>query len=277
MKTASPRPAARAAVNSIYKVQVFDRALDILDLLALEGPNLTTMQLSQRLKLHRSTTHRLLMVLLQHHLVARDPSGTAFRLGLKLCELGSKAAAQLDLGENVRPHLKRLVLETGETAHVGVMDDGEVVSVSSVVSLRAVRTPSTVGKRNPTHCTALGKAMLAFMPGEIDRLVGKELVSRTAKTITSLRALKADLNRVRQNGWAIDDEEFEEGLRCLGAPLFNYQGEVVAAISITGPAFRITTEKIPALLKSLLREAAALSQELGYTGLLREPKALAHY
>jgi IclR family transcriptional regulator, KDG regulon repressor len=252
-----------------YRVQVLDRALEILDLLAAEGPNLTTMELSLRLKLHRSTVHRLLMVLMQHRLVARDASGNVYHLGLKLCELGSQAVAQLDIGEQAGPHLKQLVLETGETAHVGVMDDGEVVSVTSVVSQRAVRTPSTVGKRNPAYCTSLGKAMLAFLPEEVERVISNGFQARTPNTITSPRALKADLSKVRERGWAIDDEEFEEGLRCLGAPVFHYNGELAAAISITGPAFRITKEKITQLVSPLLREAAALSRELGY----REPAA----
>jgi IclR family transcriptional regulator, KDG regulon repressor len=277
MKTVKPRPDERKDTQSIYKVQVVDRALEILDLLSTDGPNLTTMDLSHRLKLHRSTVHRLLMVLLHHRLVARDSTGNAYRLGLKLCELGSKAAAQLDLGENVRPYLKRLSSETGETAHVGVMDDGEVVSVASVVSPRAVRTPSTVGKRVPVYCTALGKAMIAFLPGELERLAEKQFSMRTVHTIASYRAFKQEIAKVARQGWAIDDEEFEEGLRCLGAPLFNYQGEVVAAISITGPAFRITKEKIPELVTCLLREATALCRELGYTGLPPGSKALVNY
>jgi IclR family transcriptional regulator, KDG regulon repressor len=252
--------------DSPYQVQVLDRALGILDALSRESPELGPAELSEMLDLHKSTVHRLLMVLERHRLIEKKPQNGKYGLGMKLFELGSKAVAQLDLRDRARPYLERLVSETGETAHICVLDGDHMVSITNVESPRTLRTPSTVGSRTPLHCTSVGKTLLAFLPeDESQELIKKcELTGYTDRTLTTPARLKAELKRVRQRGYAMDNEEFEEGLCCIGAPVWNYSGSVVAAISIAGAAFRLTEKRVPAALQAVISAANQLSAELGY-------------
>jgi IclR family KDG regulon transcriptional repressor len=251
---------------SLYRVQVLDRALSILEVLGQEEPELTLAELSERLRLPKSTVHRLLGVLEQHRFVEKAARGGKYRLGLRLFELGSKVIANLDLRERARPYLERLVLETGETTHLCVLDDGEVLYLEKVEASRTVRVPSIVGQRYPVHCGAAGKSLLAFLPDdELDKLIrARGLKAYTSNTITTLAQLRSELQLIRDRGYAIDNEEFEQGLRCIGAPVRDYSNKVIAAISIAGPTFRITEEKIPALARSVVAVAKELSAELGY-------------
>jgi IclR family transcriptional regulator, KDG regulon repressor len=252
--------------DSPYQVQVLDRALGILDLLANGSPELGPSEISERTGLHKSTVHRLLQVLERHRLIEKKAQNGKYCLGLKLFELGSKAVAQLDLRERARPYLERLVRETGETAHICVLDGDRMLSIANVESARTLRTPSTVGHRTPLHCTSVGKALLAFLPeDEQSELIKKcELTAYTRHTLTKPAQLKAELKLIRQRGYAMDDEEIEEGLRCIGAPVMDYSGRVIAAMSIAGPAFRLIEERIPAVARSVIQAASELSVELGY-------------
>ncbi|HEY3129025.1 MAG TPA: IclR family transcriptional regulator [Acidobacteriota bacterium] len=257
--------------GSPYRVQVLDRALGILDVLAREGSGIALVEISTQLGLHKSTVHRLLRVLERHRVVIKDSQNGRYRLGFRLFELGSQAIEQLDIRERAQPYLKNLVLQTGETAHICILDHGEMLSVANVESVRTIRTPSTVGRRTPAHCTAVGKALLAFLTdGELEDFIKKNpLKGYTGKTITSATALKAQIESVRERGYAIDDEEIEEGLRCIGAPIWDYSRSVIASMSIAGPAFRIKKEKIPALAEFVVRAARQLSAELGHQETLK--------
>jgi len=254
--------------RSPYRVQVLDRTLGILETLSSHGPELTLVEVSDYLGLHKSTVHHLLMVLEQYRFIEKSPQNGKYRLGLKLFELGSKAVAHLDLRERARPVLERLVFETGETAHMCVLDQGEALCVEKVEASRTVRIPTTVGQRHPVHGTAVGKALIAFLAEEeLESVIrGRGLRAYTRKTITTLAQLRDELQRVRERGYALDDGEIEEGLNCIGAPIRDYSGKVVAAISIAGPAFRLTDEKIPVLARSVIKAANQLSTELGYQG-----------
>jgi len=220
--------------DSPYRVQVIDRVLGVLEILAHHGPALPLVELSKRLDLPKSTMLRLLMVLEQHRFVQKDSRSGAYRLGLKLFELGSRAMAQLNLSDYTKPHLERLVFATGETAFFCVLDGSEALSVERVESSRAVRVPSTIGWRVPAHCTAVGKALLAFLPEpELNALVKKrKLHAYTANTITSLTHLRNELQTVRERGYAVDREEMEEGLKCVAAPVRDHSGKVVASMGI---------------------------------------------
>ena len=253
---------------SPYRVQVLERSLGILELLCSEGPELSLIELSERLRLHKSTTHRLVGVLEQHRFVEKSSNNGKYRLGLKLFELGSKALAHLDWRERARRFLQRLAFETGETAHLCILDDGEVLYLEKVEAPRTVRVPSIVGRRYPAHCGAAGKTLLAFQPEEeIEELIKRRgLKAYTRNTLTTPAQLREGLRLVREQGYAIDNEEFEEGLECIGAPIRDYSGKVVAAISIAGPAFRITEDKLPVLARSVIEAAQELSDDLGYRG-----------
>jgi DNA-binding IclR family transcriptional regulator len=252
--------------SSQYRVQVLERSLGILELLSSNGPELSLIELSEQLRLHKSTTHRLLGVLEQHRFVEKSSSSGKYRLGLKLFELGSKAIADLNWRERARRHLQRLAFDTGETAHLCILDDGEVLYLEKVEAPRTVRVPSIVGRRYPAHCGGAGKALLAFQPEEeIDELIKRRgLKSYTRNTFTTPAQLKEGLRLVRERGYAVDNEEFEEGLECIGAPIKDYSGKVIAAISIAGPTFRMTEEKIAVLARSVIEAAQELSADLGY-------------
>jgi DNA-binding IclR family transcriptional regulator len=249
-----------------YRVQVLDRAFVLMDVLAASDHALGVTELGERVGLNKSTVHRLLAVLERNRYVERDFGTGRYRLGLKLVHLGSAALSRVDLYSRARAFVERLVEETGETAHVGVLRQSEVISLVDVESRRTVRTPSTVGRRSPLHCTSQGKALLAFLPAaELEMVLrGYRFTAFTRSTIRSAQRFRAELERVRRNGFAIDDEEFEEGLRCIGAPVRDHSGKVAAAISIAGPAFRVSPERMPELIRSVLSVAAGLSAAMGF-------------
>jgi len=254
------------AKDSPYQVQVLDRAVVILDTLAAVGGDLSLFELSERLDLHKSTIHRLLMVLERHRLVERHPESGKYGLGLKLFELGQNAFARLGIGDRAHPHLERLASEAGETAHLCTLDDGEVLYLEKVEPSRTVRVPSGVGHRNPAHCTAVGKALLADLEdAELDAIIRRRgLRQYTPNTITSAAVLRRELRTIRERGYAIDDEEIEEGLRCVGAPVRDHSGRVVASMSVAGPAFRLTRARTQAIARLVTKAAGALSSELGH-------------
>jgi len=270
-----PHSKTKRYAESPYQIQVLDRALALLEALSHQGPDLTLAQISALLKLHKSTAHRLIMVLERHRLIEKNSNTGKYRLGLKLFELGTKAVSQLDLRERAHPFLERAVLHTGETGHLCVYDDGEVIYLDKIEPDRSVRLTSSVGRRNPAYCTAVGKAIMAFLPeAQVETSVQKHgLPQLTRKTITNMLDLCADLARVRKLGYAIDDEEHEEGVLCVGAPVWSVGPYPIAAISVSGPIFRLSHEKVPAVAESMIAMANALSRELGMRTV---PPASAH-
>lgn len=268
---------ANKARGRSYHVQVIDRALGMLEVLAAEGQPLPLVKLSKRLGLPKSTAMRLLMVLEGHRFVEKSAESGLYRLGLKLFELGSKAVAQFDLTERARPHLERLVSRTGETAYLSVLDGGEALVLERVESSRAVRVPASVGWRNPAHCTAVGKVLLAHTPeSKLTAVLGKaRLKAYTQNTITSVAQLREELRRVRERGFALDDEETEDGLRCIAAAVHEHSGRVAAALGILGPAYRIPDDSVATLAATVIGAARRLSAELGYR--TAEPRAARQY
>ncbi|HEY6308554.1 MAG TPA: IclR family transcriptional regulator [Candidatus Angelobacter sp.] len=261
-----PHSKTDARPSPHYHVQVLDRALAVLETLSADGPDLSLGDISERLGLHKSTAHRLIMVLERHKLIERNSASGRYRLGLKLFELGTKAVSKLDLRERARPFLERLVLETSETVHLCILDDSEVVYLDKVEPTRSVRMATSVGRRNPAHCTAVGKAMMAYLSdAQVEAIVRKQgLKAMTANTITSFVELRKELSAIRERGYAIDNEEIEEGVRCVGCVVRNFSGEPLAAISISAPAFRLTKEKVQSLSRPVVGVAEALSRELGF-------------
>ena len=251
--------------GATYRVQVLERALRILDALAAVG-QLAPSELCARLALHKSTVHRLLAVLEQNQYVDRDQASGKYSLGLKLIELGTRASSRLDLCEIAGPMLDRLMEQTGETAHIGILYDGAVISVADSESYKTLRTPSTVGRRTPAHCSSQGKVLLAELgPVELRAFVHHSgLKPFTRHTVRNIRGLQRELALARKNGYAIDDQEFEEGLKCIGAPIRDHSGNVVAALSIAGPTMRLRSERMPGLIELVMDAAARLSTALGY-------------
>lgn len=251
--------------RTTYRVQVLERAVDILQVLSDDSRELAAAEVAERLALHKSTIHRLLTVLDQHRLIRRNAETGRYALGLRLFEFGTRAVHGLRLRDQAQPHLDQLARETGETAHICVFDNGEMVSVAYAEGPRSLRMPATVGRRTPAYCSAVGKAIVAFLSeSAVDEVLARPLSSCTEKTLVTREALFADLRQVRIRGYSVDNEEIEKGLRCVGAPVWNYSSEVTAAVSVAGPAFRITRSRVPAMARAVVAMAQCLSAELGY-------------
>ena len=257
--------ARRSAERPVYRVQVLERAVDILQVLSEDSRELAAGEVAERLSLHKSTIHRLLTVLDQHRLIRRNAETGRYTLGLRLFEFGTRAVRGLQLRDQAQPHLDQLARETGETAHICVLDNLEMVSLAYAEGPRSLRMPATVGRRTPAYCSAVGKAMLAFLPeSALDEVLARPVQACTEKTLVTRTELLADLRQVRIRGYSVDNEEIEKGLRCVGGPVWNYTGEVVAAISVAGPAFRITKTRVPTVARAVLATTRGLSTELGY-------------
>jgi DNA-binding IclR family transcriptional regulator len=206
------------------------------------------------------------MVLERHRMVERTANGK-FRLGLRLFDFGNRAIEQYDLRERAQPHLRRLVAETEETAHLCILEQARVIYIDKIEPARSVRMITRVGSSNPVHCTSVGKAMLAFLPEDkINDIIRKTRFERlTSRTISSPEALRAEIEKTRRRGYAVDDEELEEGLRCIAVPLLDAQRQPVAAVSVSGPSFRVTAQKLPAIANHLLQCVRGISTDMGFT------------
>lgn len=262
-----------AAPQGTYKVQALDRAFAVLDLLGESDTPLGLAQVAASLQLHKSTAHRFLMVLERHHMVERTTNGK-FRLGLRLFDFGSRAIEQYDLRERAQPHLRRLVAETEETAHLCILEQARVIYIDKIEPARSVRMITRIGASNPVHCTAVGKAMLAFLPEEraADIIRRTRFERFTHRTIASAEALRAEVEKTHRRGYAVDDEELEEGLRCIAVPILDAQRQPVAAVSISGPSFRVTAQKLPSIANHLLHCVRGISADMGFTTGARSPR-----
>jgi DNA-binding IclR family transcriptional regulator len=264
--TASARPVAVTGPRSgdLYQLHSLDRAVAVLEMLGESETALSLAEVCQRLSLHKSTAHRSLMVLERSALIERTPENR-YRLGLKLYELGNRAVEQVDLRTRVHPYFRRLAMQVGETVHLSVLQKTSIVYLDKVEPNRRVCVSSKTGSSNPVYCTSMGKAMLAFQPPEvIEQIVAKiRFVRYTHKTLTSKEALMKALERVRRRGYAIDDQEIEVGVRCLGAPIFDENHLAIAAVSVSGPTSRITAPNMPMVAEHLLRCCRDISASLG--------------
>jgi DNA-binding IclR family transcriptional regulator len=253
-------------------VQTIERASSILDILGQSTHGFSIRELSSKIKLPKGTIHRLLSSLSYFGYVRQDPKTRDYLLGFKLVELGNLLLNQLDLRKEAEPFLKDLAERTKETVHMVILDRNEVVYIDKVETdqhTSGLRMASRVGLRNPAHSSAVGKVLLAhFSEEELNNFTKeKGLLKRTKNTITDLRHLREHLSIVRAQGYAIDDEENEKGIRCVAAPIYNEVGKPVAAMSISGPAFRITKKVIQESLKKEVMETALnVSQRLGFRG-----------
>jgi IclR family KDG regulon transcriptional repressor len=251
-------------------VQTIERASFILDILGQSPQGISIRDLSDKMRLPKGTTHRLLSSLSYFGYVRQDQSTKNYFLGFKLVELGNLLLGQLDLRKEAEPFLRNLAQRTKETVHLVVLDQNEIVYLDKLETepnTGGLRMASRVGSRNPAHSCAVGKVLLAHLPVEALASLAEEkgLTRRTGSTITELSQLKEHLKLVRKQGYAVDDEENERGIRCVGSPVFNEVGKAVAAISVSGPAFRVTRKTVQeSLKKEVMETALRISQRLGF-------------
>lgn len=249
-----------------YKIRSVDRALRVMMCFATVGPELTSDEIGAAVGLHKSTVYRMLATLEASQFVERSPDGEIYRLGAASVLLGTTALGEMDLPRVARPHLQSLMRSSGETVHLVVINGGSGLVIDKIDSERSVRMTSSIGYRSPLHCTGAGKVLLAHMPPpEIEAFFAEEdLLEYTQETITDPEQLCQHLEQIRRQGYALDAEENEPGLRCLAAPIHDYSGTVIASVSVSGPSTRMGADVLPPLRHTLLEHTGAISRELGY-------------
>lgn len=257
-------PVGRPAFR--YSVRAVDKALRILETLGRESTDLGLVELSRGLLIEKSTLHRLLGTLEARGFVRKDPSSLRYSLGIRMLELGAAVTARSALGRAAAPVLDRLAVRCRQAVNLAVLDGDEILYVARRESPEPLRLTVEAGRRLPAHCTALGKSLLAFRPlSEVRRLYSrrKRLRRFTPNTITNPREFLAHLEEVRRDGIAVDREELVLGLRCVGAPILDFTGYAVAAMSISAPAVTLSEERIGELRPMLVEAVADVSKALG--------------
>ncbi|MBN2302859.1 MAG: IclR family transcriptional regulator [Anaerolineae bacterium] len=242
------------------------RALDVLECVAGANVPLNAAEIAKSCGLSRPTAYRLLATLQSRGYVANTHH--EYSLGSKILSLSGTLLESLDLPSLTHSYLRELSEATGETVYISVLDDTEILYVNKVASTKAVHSNCTIGSRNYLHCSSMGKAILAFLPPhERDTILGKiaPFKAFTPNTITDQDALQQELERIRSQGYAIDDIEGEDNVRCVGAPIFDHVGRSFAAISLSGPAFRLSIEQLHELSSLVVDTAQSISHQLGYT------------
>lgn len=247
-------------------VQSVERAIAILRSFSRDKPERGISELSRELGVHKSTVYRLLATLERHGLVARNPETERYRLGLDLLTLAAQVVEHMDVREIAGPHLRELSERCQETVNLAILHEGQVMDLEQFVPpVRSVKNIGWVGRRMPPHCTAAGKVLLAHLPPDkLERFLQSRLERLTPRTITDPDRLREELERVREQGYAVAEEELEDGLNALAAPIYDHAGAVNVAASLAGPAFRLPPAIFPHLATLLLETCAKISSELGY-------------
>lgn len=245
-------------------VQSVDRAVTVLEILARRGEAGVT-EIAGELGVHKSTAFRLVNALENRGLVDQPQGRGKYRLGMGLVRLAGAAAAQLDLARESRIICERLAEDLGETVNVAVLDEGHAINISQARGRAAVSSHNWVGQRTPLHATSSGKVLLAFQPSAVrERMLSGPLPQFTARTVTDPAELRSLLARVRERGWASTSEELEIGLNAVAVPIRAHGGAVVAALSASGPSYRLTVDSFADVAEHLNVAAAELSARLGY-------------
>ncbi len=258
--------AHRRKEKSEYVVQSVDRALDILEAFNYQEEELGVTELSQKLGLHKNNVFRLLATLECRGYIEQERTGN-YRLGIKTFEVANIFLHHLGLRRQARPVLEDLVNRCDETAYLAILDGPEVVYVLMHETSQTVRIVPRLGHRVPAHCTASGKIQLAYESRDhlAQIFEGHALKAYTARTIDNFDKLMTNLKDVARLGYAVDNEELEEGVRCVAAPVRDYSHRVVAGVGLSGPVSRFSLERIEKELVPLVKEAGAkISQRLGY-------------
>jgi IclR family acetate operon transcriptional repressor len=261
-------PAAADGRRRRDSVQSVDRALALIDALAGSAGSLQLTELAERTQLNVSTGHHLLATLVKWGYVARAP-GRRYALGARGLHLAQSFLKQVDLPRRAQPHVERISEETGETVHLAVLQGDAVVTLLKREGRHAVRVDAgMVGSADAAHATALGKAMLAWLPEhEIRRIVfSRGMVRFTPHTITDAEALIEELRLVRRHGHAVEREEHQPGVTGVGAAIRNHLGAVVGAISVSAPTLRASEAHIVRMRDSVMAAVRALSAEFGEQG-----------
>jgi len=251
-------------IKSAYQIKSIVKAFRLMELLVTKD-EFQLAQLCRLLKFPKTTTHRMLLTLESLGYVQQNPQSLGYRASMKIFELGEKVAQNLNFIQIAKPLMIELFEKTGETINLGILDGTDVICIDKVESKYHLKIDQPVGSRVKAYHAALGKAILAYLPAEERELLFSEhaIVRATPKSLKTISAIEENLQRVRERGYSVDDEEGTIGVRCVGAPIFDNNSKVVAGLSIAAPALRINGENIDSLAKLVTETAASISNRLG--------------
>jgi DNA-binding IclR family transcriptional regulator len=246
-------------------VQSIDRALDILETLSEASNGLGVSQIAQRTGLHKSTVHRLLSTLTGRGYAEKNPEGL-YRIGMKPIEIVSVHINSLELHTEAWPYVAQITRELGLTSHLGVLEGDQVIYIERMDMYSGIKLYSQIGIRVPAYCSSLGKCLLSnFSKEALDSIMENCSFDKfTEHTIDTLEKFHKEMKKVRKQGWAMDDREFDRNNRCIGAPIYDYRGEIIAAISASGTPHELSKERIPEVAEYVQEKAAAISRTMGY-------------
>lgn len=247
-------------------IQSVERALKILNLFDEHTTELRITEISEKMDLHKSTVHSLLSTLREYSYIDQNPEDGKYRLGLKLAERGNLVISNIDIRKAAHKFLLDLAAKTGQTVHLGILDGREGVYIDKVEGEQAIIRYSRLGRRLPLHSTAIGKVLLAYQePQEIERLLqGYSYQQQTASTISNEAVFRKELEKIQQQGFAIDNEENEQGVQCAAVPIFKGKNKVLAAISISTLVSRVSNEELAIFIDILKAACQELSEQMKY-------------
>jgi DNA-binding IclR family transcriptional regulator len=248
-------------------VQSVERTLDIVEALAGNKDGIGVTELSKNLNLHKSTVHRLLTTLMVRKYVEQDSETGKYRLSVKLFELGNAVLSKLNMRAHAMPYLRELRERCGETVQLSIVDQNEVLYIDVLESKEKVGVKAAIGERAPLYCTASGKVWLANLPDERVYEILKDQVFKpfTTRTVKDFEALRGELKSIKEIGCSVDEGEYEEEMRCVGAAIRNYRGRVISCISVSVPSSRFTPQARERLLKEVKETGDKISYSVGYT------------
>ncbi len=246
-------------------VRVVDRIFDIIEQLAASNAPMGLSDISKATGMSKSTVHRLLSSMCARHYVEKN-SDNAYTIGYKLMETVSLHINSLELLTEAKPFLTNLMRDLHLTAHMGILDGCDVIYLETLDIYPNTRLYNQVGFRSPAYCSSMGKCLLSCLSGDEleDALYTCDFKRYTPNTITDIREFKRYLRVVRRQGWAMDNEEYQLGHSCVGAPVYDYRGTPVAAISASGSISQLTDSNLESVIEEVKQAAASLSRKMGY-------------
>ncbi|AMM85573.1 IclR family transcriptional regulator [Martelella sp. AD-3] len=257
--------AARVKTRGDEGLKSLSKVVRILECFSVNDRALSLATICQRTGFPKSTTHRLVASMREVGFLDQDRERDSYRLGLRLFEFGDIVLANLDVRREARPMMESLQHMTGQTVHLAVFDGMQAVVIHRVGTGNESHTKAGMIENAPVHCTSIGKAILAFQTEEaVERVISAGMSRYTDQTMTDPDDLRRALAEIREKGYAVDNEEHQPGLRCLGAPIHDQNGRVFAGISVNGPAWQIPENEIPDLAKIVVYQARVISQRLGW-------------
>ena len=252
-------------MENLKRVQSIDRAISILKLFSEKRKEMKLTDIAEELDLNKSTVHGIISTLKYHGLIEQNEETQKYRLGVYLIKLGDLVSNSIDIIDIAHPIIDEVSQNLDETVHLSRLENNELIYMDKVESHQSIRIFTTIGSRMPAYCTGMGKALLAFSDlDKLDELLPEEFHAFTPNTITDKKILIEELYRIREKGYAIDNEESDMGLRCVAAPVFDHTGNAKYALSVSGPTIRMTEEKVEIIVKVVKDAAKKISQKLGY-------------